>query len=55
MLGPGAGEYVNSTSTSKNGRSTNKNPPELLLPSRFFIAVNARFVAFRMAPYMRLA
>ena len=46
---------VSSTSTSKNGRSTKRNPPLLREPSLFFIAANDRFVAVRIAWYISLA
>ena len=46
---------VSSTSTSKNGRSTKRNPPDDLDPRRFFIDAKPRFVAVRIAWYMSLA
>ena len=46
---------VSSTSTSKNGLSTNRNPPEDRDPRRFFMSPNPRFVAVRIAWYISLA
>ena len=42
-----------STSTSKNGRSTNKKPPDELEPMRFFSAIIEFFVELRIERYMR--